>query len=724
MTASNNSEEAIFSQSLTLPATERSAYLDQTCGKNPALRARVEALLRAHDGDGSPFDAVPGGAIRATLTKPLPEEKTGTLIGCYKLLQKIGEGGCGVVYLAEQEYPVRRDVALKVIKQGMDTKEVVTRFGAERQALALMDHPHIARVFDAGATETGRPFFVMELVRGAPITKYCDEKNLSTADRLGLFVQVCLAVQHAHQKGIIHRDLKPSNILVTVNDGMAVPKVIDFGIAKATQGRLTDHTLFTAFDQFIGTPAYMSPEQAEMSSLDIDTRSDIYSLGVLLYELLTGQTPFDAKSLGQAGLDEIRRVIREVEPPKPSTRLSTLTDTDRAHAANRRGTAPAQLTLLLRGDLDWIVMRCLEKDRRRRYETANELAADLQRYLHNEPVAARPPSTVYLLGKFMRRHRLVFGAVAAVAAALLVGTAASLWQAVRATRAERLADTRFQSELAARKEVEGQKQIALERLRAEQDARFETEQQRTLAEQERNRAQSAEKLAAERLQAELVARQEAEQQKALAEAQRVRAEQQQMRAEQERNRAQDAEASARIEAARNAEAAHLMQNMLQGAGPHIALVRDPATLHAVLDLTAQRLLGLPEGAARFELRDALTAVYYDLGDYSTSTAIGGKWAGKDHLTLAPALNQLGMALIPHGWLAEAEVVLREAVAVDRLVSSAGAGRSDSLTMLANLSRVLELAGKAEEAARLEQSLQEQSKKVVGTPEPAPPEIQK
>ena len=717
MSDPSHREEELFAAALELPVAERQQFLIQACGDDKALREHVVALIRAHDEAGTLLDAAPGGVVRAALTKQFPEEQPGTLIGCYKLLQKIGEGGCGVVYMAEQEEPVRRCVALKVIKLGMDTREVVARFEAERQALAMMDHPNIARVFDAGATETGRPFFVMELVRGDPITRYCDEHNLATAARLGLLGQVCQAVQHAHQKGIIHRDLKPSNILVAVNDGIAVPKVIDFGIAKATQGRLTDRTLFTAFEQFIGTPAYMSPEQAEMSSIDVDTRSDIYSLGVLLYELLTGQTPFDAKALVQSGLDEIRRVIREVEPPKPSARLATLTDADRTTAAQLRGTVPAQLTALLRGDLDWIVMRCLEKDRRRRYETANELAADLQRHLHNEPVAARPPNPAYLLRTFIRRHRFVFGAVAAVVVALLVGTAASLWQAVRAVHAEKLADLRFQSELAARQEVEGQKKIALDRLRAEQEARRETEQQRALAEQERNRAQSAEKLAADHLQAELLARREAEQQKALAEQQRGRA-------EQERNHAQEAETAARTEAARNAEAALLMQAMLKGAGPHIALVTNPASLHAILDATAQHLLGVPEGAARSELRDALTAVYYDLGDYSTSTAIGGKWAGQDHPTLAPALNQLGLVLMRRGWLAEAEVVLREAMAVDRLVSIAGTGRSDSLTLLGDLNQVLKLAGKAEETARMNQALQEQNKKGLRTPALTPPESQR
>src|SRR4051812_17235119 len=328
---------------------------------------------------------VPG----TSLARPgLTAEKAGDRIGRYKLLQQIGEGGCGVVYMAEQEEPVRRRVALKVIKLGMDTKSVVARFEAERQALALMDHPNIAKVLDAGASDTGRLYFVMELVRGIKITDYCDQNNLSTNERLELFMQVCQAIQHAHQKGIIHRDIKPSNILVTITEPGAIgcPKVIDFGIAKATTGqRLTDKTVFTAFEQFIGTPAYMSPEQAMMTSLDIDTRTDIYALGVLLYELLTGQTPFDAKDLLGAGLDAMRRIICEREPVLPSTRLSTLIAADLTIVAGHRHAEPGRLGTLLRGDLDWIVMKALEKDRARRYETANGLARDVQRYLVSEP---------------------------------------------------------------------------------------------------------------------------------------------------------------------------------------------------------------------------------------------------------------------------------------------------------------------------------------------------
>ncbi len=448
MSESHQREADIFDAALQLPPDQRPGYLDRTCGGDAALRQRVEGLLKACDRTNDFLDApITPAAVSENCT---PTEKPGDTIGRYKLLQQIGEGGCGVVYMAEQEEPVRRRVALKVIKLGMDTKSVIARFEGERQVLAIMDHPNIAKVFDGGATEAGRPYFVMELVRGVKMTDYCDGRKLSTQQRLELFMQVCRAVQHAHQKGIIHRDLKPSNILVTVNDGVAVSKVIDFGIAKATTGeRFTDKTVFTAFEQFIGTPAYISPEQAEMTSLDIDTRSDIYSLGVLLYELLTGQTPFNARELLKAGIEEIRRTLRETEPARPSTRLSTLGAEDLTTMAKRRGLEAPKLVNLLRGELDWIVMKCLEKDRARRYETANGLAQDIQHFLANEPVAARPPSRLYEFQKAVRRHKVGFAATAAVIVALSLGLAMSTIEFSRERQSRRRANT----EAAMSKEV-------------------------------------------------------------------------------------------------------------------------------------------------------------------------------------------------------------------------------------------------------------------------------
>jgi len=462
--ASSTRPRDLFLDALEKPAEERAAFLDAACAGDAALRAEVEGLLREHETAGD-FLATPAfndtaSTLAITSDMLASMEKAGDCIGRYKLLQKIGEGGCGVVYMAEQEEPVRRRVALKIIKLGMDTKAVIARFEAERQALAMMEHPNIARVLDAGATETGRPYFVMELVRGTRVTEYCDENNLSTEERLELFIQVCHAIQHAHQKGVIHRDIKPSNILVTMHDAVPVPKVIDFGIAKATEQRLTDKTLFTEFQSFIGTPAYMSPEQAEMSGLDIDTRSDIYALGVLLYEMLTGTTPFDPRELMRLGLDGTRKTIREKEPARPSTRLSTMVEAELTATAERRRIDPPKLIHTMRGDLDWIVMKCLEKDRTRRYATANDLAADVQRFLDGDMVLARPPSNVYLLQKFLRRHRRVVAAAAAIAITLVGGITVSTWQAVRARLAERNSEAAQRLEAGLRRRAEHDRAVA------------------------------------------------------------------------------------------------------------------------------------------------------------------------------------------------------------------------------------------------------------------------
>ena len=466
-------EKSIFLDALDIESpSDRAAFIEVACQGNPELAASVSALFREHEREANPIDKpiASGGKLQLSSmdeTELLPSQPghsyqtPGTMIGPYKLMEQIGEGGFGLVYVAEQQERVRRRVALKIIKPGMESREVLTRFEAEQQAIALMDHPNIARVFDAGVTDTAQPYFVMELVRGVPLIAFCDSKKLDMSERLKLFVTICHAVQHAHQKGIIHRDLKPSNILVTIQDGQPLAKVIDFGVAKAIGQSLTVKTIYTRFASMVGTPAYMSPEQAEMSAVDVDTRSDIYSLGVLLYELLAGSTPFAPERLQTVGFDELRRIIREEEPPRPSRRLSTLNNELASTVADNRRFAPAKLSSSMKRDLDWIVMKALDKDRNRRYSTAGALAEDVSRFLMDQPVEARPPSTWYRFSKFARRNKVVILTTSMVTGALILGTALSVWQA-RVAVGER-----------------DEKEIALQKARAAEDtannARLELE---------------------------------------------------------------------------------------------------------------------------------------------------------------------------------------------------------------------------------------------------------
>ncbi len=684
MKPSDASEETIFDAARQMPDPQaRASYLNAACAGNPILRQRIEDLLKAGlQADqflaGDPLEL--GAAGRQTILVGPLSEGPGTVIGNYKLLEKLGEGGFGVVYMAEQKQPVKRRVALKIIKVGMDTREVVARFEAERQALAILDHPNIAKVFDAGATDAphllpssrsplpsdgrgikgegaegmaapslpsslsplpsvlpaGRPYFVMELVRGIKITDYCDQTNLPTRERLDLFMQVCQAVQHAHQKGIIHRDLKPSNILVTVNDGVAVPKIIDFGIAKATQMELTEKTVFTRFQQFLGTPAYMSPEQAEITSVDIDTRSDIYSLGVLLYELLTGKTPFDAKELLQAGLDEMRRTLREKEPERPSTRVSTLGGEELTTTAKRRGLEPPKLVNLLRGDLDWIVMKCLEKDRARRYETANGLAADVQRHLQNEPVVACPPSSAYRFQKLVRRNKVAFVGTSCVAAALVLGLCGATWGLVR--------------ERAAHKRA----------------------------------------VAAEQEQARL------------------------------RQQAQANEEKAQTAAATSQQVVQFFEEMLEGVGPEVAKGRDATILKEILDKTVQRL-GTEltnQPAIESDMRDAVSKVYRALGDYGDAEVMLRRVVALErvnypngHRNLAKVLDDLAVTLMLRGNLPEAEALDREAIAMGE--KFLGPVHTDVAAWLNNLANILKHEGNLKDAEAMYREGLAMNRKLLG-----------
>jgi serine/threonine protein kinase/tetratricopeptide (TPR) repeat protein len=681
--------KSIFNDALERAGAERVAFLDGACGGDAALRAQVEALLAVHAGAGEflseqTSDDVPAGdsaefASAVTTAVPAPlSERPGTVIGPYKLLQQIGEGGFGVVFMAEQEQPVRRRVALKIIKLGMDTKQVVARFEAERQALALMEHPNIAKVLDGGATEAGRPYFVMELVKGDPVTDYCDRNNLSTQQRLELFRSICHAVQHAHQKGIIHRDLKPGNVLVTVADGVPIPMVIDFGIAKATSARLTEKTVFTEFRQLIGTPEYMSPEQAEMSGVDIDTRSDIYSLGVLLYELLTGTTPFTGRKLRSAAFGELQRIIREEEPERPSTRVSGLRsastavhggsnitpdeaaadepDTSIEFVARHRHTDPRALVRSLRGDLDWIVMRCLEKDRTRRYETANGLALDIDRYLRDEPVSAGPPSARYRVRKFVRRNRGKVAAGVAISALLVVGVAGTtggmVW-ALREAAAARKAET---AEAAARAQAQ----------------------------------QNAERAARE---------------------------------------AAEASRQAAIAAAVNA---FLNQDLLAAVAPSTETGRGrDVRMREVLDEASRRIDAASRSGGRFAgeplveaaVRETLGETYLHLGEFKAAEPhveraleIHGRVLGPEHRLTLAAVRRRCTLLREMGRYEEAESVLRRL----REVLERVAGGDDPQTLLAmnDLAAVYSGQGRYDEALELDARVLDARERVLGPDHPA------
>jgi WD40 repeat protein/serine/threonine protein kinase len=485
MSSATPDVKSIFGRALELDAgAARAAYLEAACGTNAALRGEVEGLLQALERAGG---FLKGPAPAVTMDEPPAPERPGTWIGPYKLLEKIGERGMGEVWVADQQEPIRRRVAVKVIKPGMDSRAVLARFEAERQALALMDHPNIAKVLDAGSTADGRPYFVMDLVKGTPITQFCDLRKLSPRQRLELFVPVCQAIQHAHQKGVIHRDIRPSNVLVELYDDRPVPKVIDFGVAKAVGQRLTERTRYTGFGALVGTPAYMAPEQATFNALDVDTRADVYSLGVLLYELLAGSPPFEPEQLKKAALDEVLRLVREQEPPRPSTRLST--SQAKATIAAVRQSDPDKLARLMRGELDWIVMKALEKDRTRRYETANGLARDVERYLKGETVEACPPTVGYRLRKFAPKHKPALITAAAFAALLVGGAALSLWQAVRASHAEAVALAERDDREQARQAEAEQRAAAVQERAATLAAKEEL--RRTLYAAEMNLVQAA-----------------------------------------------------------------------------------------------------------------------------------------------------------------------------------------------------------------------------------------
>jgi serine/threonine protein kinase len=690
----------LFLTASDLPPAERAAFLDRECGADAELRQRLEALLRAHDdaggflaaaAQGVTADSDPGEAASAPGGG---SEAVGTMIGPYQLLQKLGEGGMGAVWVAEQRQPVRRRVALKVIKPGMDSAQVVRRFEAERQALALMDHTHIAKVLDAGTTAEGRPYFVMELVHGVPITKYCDELNLPVRERLELFVPVCRAIQHAHTKGVLHRDIKPSNVLVCMQDGRPVAKVIDFGVAKALQQPLAEGTLVTEFGAIVGTLEYMAPEQAEVSPLGVDTRADVYALGVLLYELLTGSTPLDKRRLKRAALGEVLRIIREEEPPRPSTRLTESREALPGLAAHRR-TDPGRLTREVRGELDWIVMRCLEKDRTRRYETASGLAHDVERYLAGEAVEACPPSASYRLGKLARRHRAALAAVAAFALLLACGAAVSAWQAVRATQAEAVA------------------------LR-EGDEK----------EQARREAVDNERRAREAAEAEHAAKQEAVKAAAAAKEARDAEAEQRRQAVAERNRAVGAEKEAREQAAiATAVNAFLQQDLLRQADSSEQADRgftaEPKlTLREALDRAAAKIGDRFKGQPLVDaaVREAIGAAYVGVGEarraashLERSRALRQEALGPDHPDTLTSMNNLALAYLHAGRLDKAVPLFEQVLAKQK--EKLGPEHPATLLTMNNLAGAYKDAGRLDQAVPLHQQALEGRRSTLGPDHP-------
>jgi len=676
--------ESLFAAAAPLGAAERAALLDRDC-PDPLLRERVGALLRAHDRAGHFLDQPP-----AAPTSPVAE---GTLVaGRYKLLEQIGEGGMGTVWVAEQIAPVKRKVALKLVKAGMDSNAVLARFEAERQALAMMDHPGIAKVLDGGITETGRPFFVMEYVKGVPITEYCDATRLDVPRRLALFVQVCQAVQHAHSKGIIHRDLKPSNILVAPYDGTPVPKVIDFGLAKAIHQPLTERTLHTAHETVLGTPLYMSPEQAQLNNLDIDTRSDVYSLGVLFYELLTGTTPLLKQRVGEVAWDEIRRVIREEEPQRPSTRLSS-TDTLPSLAAFRQ-TEPGRLTRQVRGELDWIAMKALEKDRARRYATAEALARDIGRYLGDEPVEARPASARYRLSKFVRRHRLPVAAAAVALLALVSGILGTTWGLLRARESRRLAEAARDAEAEQKAEAVAQrdKAVAAESLAAERLALVEEEQGRTL--EEKRRAEASEERALEE------------------------------------KRIADAVRDFLLYKLLGQADTTLQANALLDAGGFAASADRNVTVRELLDRAAAEMT--PERAEvnfpdqpllQAALLETLGNAYRGVGEFEAAVgylqraaAVRLRQGGADHPETLRVLNSLAGAYKASGKLPEA-IRLHEEVS-DAAVRVLGPEDPFALTALGNLATAYVRSGKLPEAIRIHEQVRDAQLRRLGADHPA------